>query len=52
MNETVKVTKKDYYNNIIQAMQTGEVSIDPVDIVAFCENEIAMLDRKAEKGKP
>ena len=51
MNETVKVTKKDYYNNIIQAMQTGEVSIDPVDIVAFCENEIAMLDRKAEKAK-
>ena len=29
-NETVKVTKKDYYNNIIQAMKTGEVSIDPV----------------------
>lgn len=51
MTETVKVTKRDYYNNIIQAMQTGEVSIDPVDIVAFCENEIAMLDRKAEKAK-
>lgn len=50
-NETVKVTKKDYYNNIIQAMKTGEVSIDPVDIIAFCENEIAMLDRKAEKAK-
>lgn len=50
-NEAVKVTKKDYYNNIIQAMQTGEVTIDPVDIIAFCENEIAMLDRKAEKAK-
>ena len=52
MNEaTVKNTKKDYYTNIIQAMQTGEVTIDPVEIVAFCENEIAMLDRKAEKAK-
>lgn len=50
-NEAVKVTKKDYYNNIIQAMKTGEVTIDPVDIIAFCENEIAMLDRKAEKAK-
>lgn len=50
-NEAVKVTKKDYYNNIIQAMKTGEVSIDPVDIIAFCENEIAMLDKKAEKAK-
>lgn len=48
---TVKNTKKDYYTNIIQAMQTGEVTIDPVEIVAFCENEIAMLDRKAEKAK-
>lgn len=50
-NEVAKVTKKDYYNNIIQAMKTGEVSIDPVDIIAFCENEIAMLDKKAEKAK-
>ena len=50
-NEAVKVTKKDYYNNIIQAMKTGEVSIDPVDIIAYCEKEIAMLDRKAEKAK-
>ena len=50
-NEAVKVTKKDYYNNIIQAMKTGEGSIDPVDIIAFCENEIAMLDKKAEKAK-
>lgn len=49
--ETVKVTKRDYYNNIIQAMETGEVSINPVDIIAFCQNEIAMLDRKAEKAK-
>ena len=52
MNEaTVKNTKKDYYTNIIKAMQTGEVTIDQVEIVAFCENEIAMLDRKAEKAK-
>lgn len=50
-NEMVKITEKDYYNNIIQAMQTGEVSIDPVDIIAFCETKIGQLERKAAKAK-
>ena len=46
-----KLTKKDFYNAIKDAMVTGECSIDPNEVIAFCENEIEMLDKKAAKAK-
>lgn len=49
--EDVKVTKRDYYNAIISAMQTGETPIAPDDVIAFCEKELAALDKKAAKAK-
>ena len=48
---TVKITKKDYFNAIM-AMTNGEASdISADNIVAFCEKEIAALDQRAVKAK-
>jgi hypothetical protein len=46
-----KITKKEFYAGIIEAMQTGNSPIAPDEVIAFCENEIALLDKKAEKAK-
>ena len=32
-------------------METGETNIEPAKIIEFCENEIALLDKKADKAK-
>ena len=40
-----KMTKKDFYNVIKDAMA------DNADVVAFCDNEIALLEKKAAKAK-
>lgn len=40
-----KLTKKDMYSRIAAAMA------DDVDVVAFCEKEIAALDKKAAAAK-
>ena len=49
--ENTKITKRDYYNEIIKAMTTGEFDIDPELIAQFCKDEIALLDKKAAKAK-
>jgi hypothetical protein len=49
--ENTKITKRDYYNDIIKAMTTGEFDIDPELIAQFCKDEIALLDKKAAKAK-
>ena len=46
-----KITKKEFYAGIIEAMQTGNSSIASDEVIAFCENEIALLDKKAAKAK-
>lgn len=51
MNKTERTTKRDYFEAIIEAMKTGEVKMEPEKIVEFCENEIALLDKKAIKAK-
>jgi hypothetical protein len=40
-----KTTKREMYGVIMEAMA------DNADVVAFCENEIALLDKKAIKAK-
>lgn len=40
-----KMTKKDYYNLIKEAMK------DNADVIAFCDKEIAAIDNKAVKAK-
>ena len=51
MKTTDRIIKRDFYEAIIKAMETGETNIEPAKIVKFCENEIALLDKKADKAK-
>ena len=51
MKTTDRIIKRDFYEAIIKAMETGETNIEPAKIIEFCENEIALLDKKADKAK-
>lgn len=51
MKTTDRTTKRDFYEAIIKAMETGETDIESTKIIEFCENEIALLDKKADKAK-
>ena len=51
MKTTDRIIKRDFYEAIIKAMETGETNIEPTKIIEFCENEIALLDKKADKAK-
>lgn len=51
MKTTDRTTKRDFYEAIIKAMETGETNNEPAKIIEFCENEIALLDKKADKAK-
>ena len=48
---TEKITKRDMYEAIIGAMETGEIKYAPNEVIAFCQNEIELLDKKAAKAK-
>lgn len=51
MTTEVKISKRDYLNAIIGAMKTGEIAYPPEDVIAFCEHEIELLDKKTAKAK-
>ena len=51
MKTTDRIIKRDFYEAIIKAMETGETNIEPAKIIEFCENQIALLDKKADKAK-
>lgn len=51
MTNEIKVSKRDYLTAIIGAMHTGEIKYDPNDVIAFCEHEIELLDKKTAKAK-
>ena len=56
MANTVKVTKKDYFIKVIDllngALDFGFNPDEDVDaVIAFCEKEIATLDKRAAKAK-
>lgn len=46
-----KYTKKQIFNAVIEAMQTGECTVAPDVIIDFMQREINSLDRKAETAK-
>ena len=46
-----KITKREMYEAIIEMVNGGEMKYDATEFVAFCENEIALLDKKAVKAK-
>ena len=56
MANTVKVTKKDYFTKVINLLNGAlDFGFDPdedVDaVIAFCEKEIATLDKRSAKAK-
>ena len=46
-----KITKRDMYEAIIEAVNGGEWKYDAAEVVEFCEKEIGNLDKKAAKAK-
>ena len=46
-----KITKREMFEAIINGVNTGDYTVTADEIVAFCENEIALLDKKAVKAK-
>jgi hypothetical protein len=47
-----KITKREMYEAIAEAAKTGTAcKYDAADVIAFCENEISLLDKKADKAK-
>ena len=46
-----KITKREMYEAIAKAMEAGECKYAPDVVIEFCENEIALLDKKAAKAK-
>ena len=56
MANTVKLTKKDYFTKVIDllngALDFGYNPDEDVDaVIAFCEKEIATLDKRSAKAK-
>jgi hypothetical protein len=46
-----KITKREMFEALIDAANGGEFKFTAQDVVAFAENEIALLDKKAVKAK-
>lgn len=46
-----KITKREMFEAIKAGCTTGEWTISDAEIVEFCDNEIALLDKKAIKAK-
>ena len=49
MEKTIKITKKDNYNKIIEVLTN--LGADHTDLIDFCEKQIEQLDKKAAKAK-
>ena len=51
MNEK-KLTKREHYEAMIEVLETGDTAVAvKEELVAFCNKEIASLDKKAVKAK-
>lgn len=46
-----KMTKKEMLNAIKVGCTTGEWTVSDTEVAEFCDNEIALLDKKAAKAK-
>ena len=46
-----KMTKRDVYEALLKMVETGTLEITEAELKTFCENEIALLDKKAVKAK-
>ena len=46
-----KLTKRSVYEALLKMVETGTLEITEDELKTFCENAIALLDKKAEKAK-
>lgn len=46
-----KMTKREMFEAIKVGCTTGEWTVSDTEVAEFCENEIALLDKKAAKAK-
>ena len=46
-----KITKREMFEVIKAGCTTGEWTVSDTEVAEFCENEIALLDKKAAKAK-
>ena len=46
-----KITKREMFEAIKTGCTTGEWTVSDVEVAEFCDNEIALLDKKAIKAK-
>lgn len=46
-----KITKREMFEAIKAGCTTGEWTVSDTEVAEFCENEIALLDKKAAKAK-
>ena len=46
-----KLTTRSEYEALLKMVETGTLKITEDELKTFCENEIALLDKKAEKAK-
>ena len=46
-----KITKREMFEAIKTGCTTGERTVSGVEVAEFCDNEIALLDKKAIKAK-
>lgn len=49
--ENIKITKRDFLNNIKTVFTTGESDFEPEVMIAFAEKELAQLTHKADKAR-
>lgn len=46
-----KMTKREMFEAIKAGVATGEWTVNEAEVAEFCDNEIALIDRKAIKAK-
>ena len=46
-----KITKREMFEAIKAGCTTGEWTVSDIEVAEFCDNEIALLDKKAIKAK-
>lgn len=48
---SVKISKREMFEALIETMKTGVCAYSPEDVIAFCEHEIELIDHKNAKAK-
>lgn len=49
--ENKKISDKEFFENVISIMTTGEATLDPQEMIEKAQQKIASIERKAERAK-